>query len=76
MENAELKNIEELAQGHAAEKALDGPRALFEDCSGFEGHVFMWCNSPEYSTLDRIVDDDGVVDRLRELTYEESRRNL
>lgn len=65
IEDAELKNIEELALGHSAEETLDALEALFEDGSGSEGHAFVRCKSLEYPTLDRIVSDDGAVDGLR-----------
>ena len=76
IEDAELKNIEELAPGPSAEEVLDALDALFEDGSGTEGHAFVRCKSLEYPTLDRIISDDGAVDRLRHLMNEQSRGNL
>ena len=76
IEDAELKNIQELAPDHSSEDVLDALEAEFEDGSDSDRNAFVRCKSLGYPTLDRIVSYDGAVDRLRHLMNEQSRRNL
>lgn len=76
IEDAELKNIQELAPDHSVEETIGALEAIFEDGFSSENHAFVRCKLVEYSTLDRIVSDHGAADRLSHWMNEQSRRNL